>query len=195
MTRRLYDACRIRSNACCWSIPALCPEPGLLDRIPFDSPLPSTPSAGRSAPRPLFGSFPGTIGLSDFPRSFIAVVLPWDSQHGPQGHLLRPNVGPPGSRMRSFCTCSGSLTTQGLATSRDSDVANIAFRFCGQRRHPKVYNIFRGSIALPALPLPTLRLYPYEDKRMTRGRCGSLSLHRMELSSTTPRRFLPAHPK
>jgi len=29
---------------------------------------------------------------------------------------------------------------------------------------------------------------------MTRGRCGSLALHRMALSSTTPCRFLPAHP-
>ena len=27
---------------------------------------------------------------------------------------------------------------------------------------------------------------------MTRGRCDLLGLHRMELSSTTPRRFLPA---
>jgi hypothetical protein len=28
---------------------------------------------------------------------------------------------------------------------------------------------------------------------MTRGRCGSLSLQRMTLSFTTPRRFIPAH--
>src|SRR5688572_18586859 len=28
---------------------------------------------------------------------------------------------------------------------------------------------------------------------MTRGRCGSLRLHRMTLSFTTPRRFSPAH--
>ena len=156
------------------------------------SPLSSTPSAGCSALQPLFGSFSGTVRLSDFPRSFITVVLPWDSQHGPQGHLLRPNVGPPGSRVRSFGTCAGSLTTQGPTTSRNSDVANVAFRICGQRRHPEVYNIFRGSIALPALLLSTLRLYPYEYKRMTRGRCGLLHLHRMELSSTTPHRFSPA---
>ena len=152
------------------------------------SPLPSTPSAERGAPRPLFESFPGNMGLSDFPRSFIAVLLPWDSQRGPQAHLPRPNMGPPGSRVRSFRACLGSLTTQGPATSCDNDAADIAFRFCGQRRHPKVYHIFRGSIALPALPLSTLRLYPYEDKRMTRGQCGSLHLHCMELSSTTPHR-------
>ena len=156
--------------------------------FPSASPLPSTPSAGRSAPQPLFGSFPGTMRLSDFPRSFIAVVLLQDSQRGPP-YNTRPNVGPPGSRVRSFRTCSGSLTTQGLATSRDSVVASIAFRFCGQRRHPKDNHIFRGSIALPALPLSTLHLYPYGHRRMTRGRCGSLHLHRMELSSTTPHRF------
>jgi hypothetical protein len=28
---------------------------------------------------------------------------------------------------------------------------------------------------------------------MTRGRCGSLILHRVALSSTTPRRFIPTH--
>jgi hypothetical protein len=156
------------------------------------SPLSSTPSAGYSALQPLFGNFSGTMRLSDFPRSFITVVLPWDSQHGPPYYSLRPNVGPPGSRVKSFGTCAGSLTTQGPATSRDSGAAYVAFHFCGQRRHPEVYHIFRGSIALPALPLSTLRLYPYEYKRMTRGRCGSLCLHRMELSSTTLHRFSPA---
>jgi len=45
------------------------------------------------------------------------------------------------------------------------------------------------SLALPEHPLSTLRPYPCEYKRMTRGRCGSLPLHRMELPSTTPRQF------
>jgi len=45
--------------------------------------------------------------------------------------------------------------------------------------------IFRGSIPGPPFPLSTLRLYPYGHLRMTRGRCGWLCLHRMELSSTT----------
>jgi hypothetical protein len=44
---------------------------------------------------------------------------------------------------------------------------------------------FRGSIPGPPFPLPTLRLYLYRHTRMTRGRCGWLRLHRMELSSTT----------
>src|SRR2546430_730092 len=44
---------------------------------------------------------------------------------------------------------------------------------------------------MPGLPVPlsTLRGRP----RMTRGRCGSLALHRTTLSFATPRRFSPAH--
>jgi hypothetical protein len=33
------------------------------------------------------------------------------------------------------------LTTQGPIASRDSDTTDVAFRFCGQRRLPKVYYI------------------------------------------------------
>jgi hypothetical protein len=60
------------------------------------------------------------------------------------------------------------------------------------RRHPGVV-VFRGSIPSPSVPLPTLRLTPCGFLRMTRGRCGSLLLHRMTLSFTTSRRFLSAH--
>jgi hypothetical protein len=49
--------------------------------------------------------------------------------------------------------------------------------------------LFRGSIPGPHFPLSTLRLQPYDRKRMTRGRCDSLNLHRMKLSFTTFRRF------
>src|ERR1039458_5653794 len=53
---------------------------------------------------------------------------------------------------------------------------------------------FRGSIPSPHVPLSTLREHPRECSRMTRSRCGSLDLHRMKLSFTTPHRLLPAHP-
>jgi hypothetical protein len=43
------------------------------------------------------------------------------------------------------------------------------------------------------VPLSTLRAQPYDCPRMTRGRCGSLGLHRTTLSFATPRRFIPAH--
>ena len=54
-------------------------------------------------------------------------------------------------------------------------------------------NHFPGSMPGPHFPLSTLRLRPRGRLRMTRGRCGSLGLHRMELPSTTLCRFLPAH--
>jgi hypothetical protein len=63
----------------------------------------------------------------------------------------------------------------------------VAFRFSLQRRPSGVG--FRGCIPGLPVPLSTLRGRP----RMTRGRCGSLTLHRMTLSLTTPRRFNPAH--
>jgi hypothetical protein len=152
------------------------------------SPLPSTPSAGRGSPLPLFGSLFGTMELSDFPYPFITAFLLLDSQRGPCLHQARPNMGPPGSRAKSLRTCSGSLTTQSPLVSRDNDTTSVAFRSSGQRQHSKVYNIFRGSIARPIRPLSTLRPYPYGYTRMTRGRCGSLLLHRLELSSITPYR-------
>ena len=55
------------------------------------------------------------------------------------------------------------------------------------------FGAFRGSIPGPHLPLSTLRARPRGRTCMTRGRCGSLLLHRMALSSTAPRRFIPAH--
>jgi hypothetical protein len=48
--------------------------------------------------------------------------------------------------------------------------------------------LFRGSIPGPHFPLSTLRLVPCDSKRMTRGRCDSLDLHRVKLSFTTFRR-------
>ena len=72
---------------------------------------------------------------------------------------------------------------------------SLAFRSFRQRRHPEVATAsavgfqFRGSMAGLYVPLSTLHLHPYERRCMTRGRCGSLLLHRMKLSFTTPCRF------
>src|SRR5262249_24331080 len=52
---------------------------------------------------------------------------------------------------------------------------------------------FRGSIPRLHLPLSTLHLRRYRLKYMTRSQCGSLLLHCMKLSFTTPCRLLPAH--
>src|SRR2546428_9830637 len=45
---------------------------------------------------------------------------------------------------------------------------------------------FRGSMAGLCAPLSTLRQYPHGYLRMTRGRCGSLLLHRDGLAPSTP---------
>src|SRR5690606_27036541 len=96
--------------------------------------------------------------------------------------------GSPGSRARCFRTCSGSLTARSPAASRDVDATSIAFRrLLPRRRSGGSY--FRGSVPGPHVPLSTLRRRPCEWLRMTRGRCGSLLLHRMTLSFTTPCRF------
>jgi hypothetical protein len=67
---------------------------------------------------------------------------------------------------------------------------------CAQRRsvHPNpsalncsYLNLY--SLALFQHALSTLRRHPHGQLRMTRGRCGSLDLRRMKLSSTTPCRI------
>src|SRR5439155_13195595 len=52
---------------------------------------------------------------------------------------------------------------------------------------------FRGSMAGLHVLLSTLHPHPYERGYMTRSQCGSLLLHCMKLSFTTPCRLLPAH--
>src|SRR5690606_16559159 len=80
------------------------------------------------------------------------------------------------------------LTARSPAASRDVDATSIAFRrLLPRRRSGGSY--FRGSVPGPHVPLSTLRRRPCEWLRMTRGRCGSLLLHRMTLSFTTPCRF------
>ena len=50
-----------------------------------------------------------------------------------------------------------------------------------KRRHPELV-LLRGSILGPSSPLSTLRPRPRGLTRMTRGRCGSLCLHRKGLA-------------
>src|SRR2546425_858113 len=154
--------------------------------FPLARPLPSPASAAGSSA--LFGGFPGTTGLSDFPRSSIIGVCPWTSRCGLRPPRPQTNAGSPGSRSRCLSTCAGSLTAQGPSAPRDIGTADVAFRLPPRRRHPGVSHGFRGSIPGPYLPLSTLRGRPYERLRMTRGRRGSLRLRRMTPSFTAPRR-------
>src|SRR5262249_54925973 len=88
----------------------------------------------------------------------------------------------------------GSLTSQSPMNARLFASTDVAFRHHGRRRHSDFLTC-RGSIPRLHVLLSTLRFQPCDRKRMTRSRCGSLGLHRMALSSTPPRRFIPAHPR
>src|SRR5439155_23226900 len=162
-----------------------------LSEFPLASPLPSTASAtGRPA---LFGGFSGTTELSDFPRPFTIGVCPWTSRCALRLPQPQRGAGSPGSRAKCFGACSGSSTARGPGASRVGDALGLAFRLPPRRRHPGVVHGFRGSIPGPLLPLSTLRSGPCGPLRMTRGRCGSLLLHRVKLSFTAPRRLSGAN--
>ncbi len=181
------SAWRTRDSAPC--APArLCVRSALRWReFPLAGPLPSTASAaGRPA---LFGGFPGTMGPSDFPRPSITGFCPWTSRRGLWHFSPQAVVGSPGSRARCLRACSGSQTARGPFASRDSDALGVAFRLSPRRRHPGVIQNLRGSIPGPHVPLSTLHRRPRDRRRMTRGRCGSLLLHRTKLPFATPRRF------
>jgi hypothetical protein len=67
--------------------------------------------------------------------------------------------------------------------------ARPATRHClpsAERRRRPGNEYFRGSMAGPCAPLSTLRCCPRGQLRMTRGRCGSLLLHRDGLAPSTP---------
>ena len=77
---------------------------------------------------------------------------------------------------------SGVLDLAGPVGARGSAPTSVAFPPNRQRRHPD-FQAFRGSIPRLHVPLSTLRVQPYDWPRMTRGRCGSLGLHRTALAS------------
>src|SRR6266542_4192590 len=165
--------------------------------FPLASPLPSTTSLASGSAS--FGGFVGTMELSDFPCPCIIGVRPSTSRCGLGFSLPQTDTGSPGSRSRCLRACTGSQTARSPQAPRHIDAPSFAFRIFRQRRHPKVATAstvgfqFRGSIPGLYVPLSTLHLRPCGRRCMTRSRCGSLILHRMKLSFTTPCRFLPAH--
>jgi len=79
----------------------------------------------------------------------------------------------------------GSPTTPGSFGALAID-APLRFAFCMPRRHrhPGLHRL-RRSIPRLYAPLSTLRRHPRGYLRMTRGRCGSLVLHRNGLAPST----------
>src|SRR5262249_29179562 len=168
-------ACDTASRPCVRTV--LCSSAFLL--------VPSSPSTDSAADcSALFPGFSGTIDECDF---FVPCII---------GYGLRPSRRGPGHDYRGrdedlpvpaqkVCVHAG-----GLMTTRSGrgprDVGPRPFAFCMPRRHRHAgLHSLRRSIPRLYAPLSTLRRHPRGYLRMTRGRCGSLVLHRNGLAPST----------
>ncbi len=118
--------------------PALCPELVSLNRFPLASPLSSTISAHCSTPQHLFEGFTGTIGLSDFPQPFIAIVLLRFTTRTSHCHMLRPVHGI--SRFSCIERPRMHRVSDSVGPLGDSlynAAHRVAFPIVRQGRHPK----------------------------------------------------------
>ena len=173
--------------------PALCPGCVLLKLAPLGQPLSLHPLRS-----------PLTNLVRRLPWYCRVVRLPMTTHHrlASSDFPMRPpfpceqrqswDLPIPASReTRDFRACLGSTTAQGPCASRVIDAHRVAFRYVHSVGSLE-QEAFHGSIAGPHVPLSTLRSGPCGPQRMTRGRCGSLYLHRMTLSFTTRHRFSSA---
>jgi hypothetical protein len=126
----------------------------------------------------LFVGFKATMARSDFSRSCIIGYGSSPSRCGPTQHAYSRSwsaVRPPGSRARSVRTCQVLRPRRAgwaLALACPSVLSSNRVKGVGTR--DEVCD-----------PLSTLRRRPRGRLRMTRGRCGSLLLHRGGLAPPT----------
>ncbi len=152
--------------------------------FPLVGPLPSTASADDKGSS-LFGSFSGTMGPSDFSSGCLSDLWLLAFSDRP----IAPSAVGAGGISQFLCK----------EFPRMHRVFDSAGSEHGSRLTPcpilpsaQVNNIGTPEDLISELnsclrvPLSTLRLLPYGDRRMTQGRCGSLGLLRMTLSFTTP---------
>ena len=163
----------------------------MLSRVPLGQP-PSLHPLRRRFPRFVRGlrQYYGAVRL---PMAVHHRITSLDFPLRPGPHPLPPgNHGTSRFSHGMFPDVLGVLDRAGSARDSRSRPVRYGLPQRRGRRHPGVV-VFRGSIPSPPVPLSTLRLTPCGLLRMTRGRCGSLLLHRMTLSFTASRRFLSAH--
>ncbi len=145
----------------------LCPDPGLLFRIPLGQ-APSLHTLRRTGPPPLFVRvllrYYGLVRLPIVVHRGCTLV----SGRTDRVNKTRPTTGPPEFRAGCFDTCMGSTTTRSPHTPCDTSAYGVAFRFGERRRHSGRKN-FRGSIPSPYPPLSTLAITPRGETAMTRG--------------------------
>src|SRR5207253_4739025 len=148
--------------------------------FPLASPLPSTTSAAGSSA--LFGGFPGTTRLSDFPRPSIIGVRPRTSRCacGPLDRRQTRDLPVPG---RGASGHAWGLRPRGvlgrLALTASPVWPSASIHRVGTPKYPPLAQRgkrFRGSIPSLHVPLPTLHPRPCGRARMTQGQSGSLLL-------------------
>jgi hypothetical protein len=175
-------------------VPALCPVPVLLDRIP-----PSRPLSLHLLRRPR----PGCALVRGLPRYNGPVRPPGLVHHwrAPWGFPVRTTAPSfAGGRFQALpAPARGvSVRARGLGPRRVGGRLALAAPLVlpsatndgvGTRK----ISGFSGLNTRPARAPVNAASAPYGGRRMTRGRSGSLLLLRMALSSTTPRRFVWAH--
>ena len=169
----------------------LCSVPVLQKRIPFGQ-IPFPPPLRRPWRTRVFVRgllrYYGTVRL---PVPCIAVVL--HRIHGTGHYAIRngrsQDIPVP---VRETCMRAQGLRPREvripLAITRHSMLPSASLDASAPRRR-----VFSRLNTRPTCPLSTLHSRPYVRLRMTRGRCGSLFLHRMRLSLTISRRSSPAH--
>ena len=173
------------------TLPARCPERVALKRLPFGH-LPSllrlrhwSPSFVRQIPR-----YYGGVRLPVTVHHRIA-SLNFPMRSGP--HLLPEGGGISRFPCKVFPCMRRVFDRAGFADVSRYRRLRCCLPLGLTASAPWKGTDFRGSMAGLHVPLSTLHLCPHGQRRMTRGRRGSLLLHRVALSSTTPCRFRPAH--
>ena len=167
-SRRRAGSARLRHDVrsvLCWPAFLLVP------------PLPSTDSA--TADAALFTGFAGTIGRSDFSPSCIIGFgsrLP-NAAHRAMPEGERGDLPVPEQKM-----CAHARVSDDAGSTRCSRWRTWSYCLLLSRKHGHPEGVFRRSMAGLHVPLSTLHAQPRGRPRMTRGRCGSLLLHRNGLA-------------
>ena len=173
------------------TFPALCPGHVTLGQVPFGH-RPSLDCLRRwfrSVVRQLLRYY-GAVRLP-VPVHHRMVSLDFPMRSGP--HTLPNGGGISRFPCKVFPCMRRVFDRAGFATNSRCRWLRCGLPLTLRASAPRARISFRGSMAGLHVPLSTLHLCPHEQRRITRGRCGSLLLHRVALSSTTPCRFRPAH--
>ena len=136
--------------------------------------------------RPLFACFCGTTSLSDFPRPYITVLLPWDSRCGPHCHPVEARRGI-SQFLHKECPCMhGVYDRAGSEHASRWRRARCGLPLSSSTSAPRTEFGFAAQYPACTSPRTNASPLPLRTRAHGWGRCGSLSLHRTTLSFATP---------